>query len=599
MTALVTAPSARFLPAVWKLIRLRLLISFNGFKHAKPVRKLLTVVAILGLLALAGMILFVSWILLGFLRSPELAKYTGADVTPFLQAVPVLVFTGLFLGILLSSFGVLLQALYLSGDMDFLLSSPVPIRAVFVTKLLQAVLPNFGLIALFGLPVLFGLGLAGHYSIVYYPLVLLTMIALALAAAGLSALLVMLVARVFPARRAAEILGFIGAMLAFTCSQAGNIYNSFGHSTNVSGAQVSNMFSLLVRLNTPWLPLNWAGQGLVALGEGRWLAGLLLVFLTLGLSAVLFMFALGTAERWYYSGWAGMQVIAHGKKKVRAARQAASIQVSLPAAVAAGTPAFGLARLLPAPIRAIIWKDFLLLRRDLRNMSQLISPLIFGVVYSFMIFNFGNQSSAGDAGAPIWLTNSLGTLLTYGNVGMSLFVGWMLLSRLSGMAFSSEGKYYWIMKAAPLRSAHLLVAKFLVAYLPTFVLGGVFLTGISLVQKIPLSGFLYSLLAVAMCLAGMDGILLAFGVLGANFKWEDPRKMSAGGLGCLGQILTMLYLPLAFGLFIGPLWLVSTFNFPQVYGYLAGAVLGIIVTAACAFFPPWLVQGKVARLAES
>ena len=115
----------------------------------------------------------------------------------------------------------LLQALYLSGDMDFLLSSPVPIRAVFVTKLLQAVLPNFGLIALFGLPVLFGLGLAGHYNFLYYPLVLLTMIALALAAAGLSALLVMLVARVFPARRAAEILGFIGAILAFTCSQAG------------------------------------------------------------------------------------------------------------------------------------------------------------------------------------------------------------------------------------------------------------------------------------------------------------------------------------------------------------------------------------------
>ena len=546
------------------------------------------------------MILFVSWILLDFLRSPELTKYVGMDVTPFLQAVPVLIFTGLFLGILLSSFGVLLQALYLSGDMDFLLSSPVPIRAVFVAKLLQAVLPNFGLIALFGLPVLYGLGLAGDYSIFYYPLVILTMIALALAAAGLSALLVMLVARVFPARRAAEILGFVGALLAFTCSQAGNIYNSFGHSTNVSGAQVSNMFSLLVRFNTPWLPLNWAGQGLVALGEGRWLNALLLVSLTLGLSAVIFMFALVTAERLYYSGWAGMQVVARRKKNHRAVRPAGPVDASLPAAAAVvGMPALGLGRLLPAPIRAIIWKDFLLLRRDLRNLSQLISPLIFGVVYSFMILNIGNQPSPGQAGAPDWLMNSLGVLLTYANVGMSLFVGWMLMARLSGMAFSSEGRNYWVMKAAPLRAAHLLVAKFLVAYLPTFALGVLFLTGISLLQKIPLAGFLYSLLAVAMCLAGMNGILLAFGVLGANFKWEDPRKMSAGGLGCLGQFLTMLYLPLAFGLFIGPLWLVSAFNFPQIYGYLAGAILGTTVTATCAFLPPWLVQGKVAHLAEA
>lgn len=74
------------------------------------------------------------------------------------------------------------------------------------------------------------------------------------------------------------------------------------------------MFSLLVRFNTPWLPLNWAGQGLVALGEGRWLNALLLVSLTLGLSAVIFMFALVTAERLYYSGWAGMQVVARRKR---------------------------------------------------------------------------------------------------------------------------------------------------------------------------------------------------------------------------------------------------------------------------------------------
>ena len=70
-------------------------ISFNGFKHAKTIRKILTVAGILGLLAFAGMILFVSWLLLGFLRSPQLTQYVGMDVTPFLQAMPVLIFTGL------------------------------------------------------------------------------------------------------------------------------------------------------------------------------------------------------------------------------------------------------------------------------------------------------------------------------------------------------------------------------------------------------------------------------------------------------------------------------------------------------------------------
>ena len=95
-----------------------------------------------------------------------------------------MILSALFIGTLLTSFGVLLQALYLSGDMDFLLSTPVPIRAVFIAKLLQAVLPNVALIALFGLPILFGLGISSGYAAVYYPLVVLVMIALALAAAG-------------------------------------------------------------------------------------------------------------------------------------------------------------------------------------------------------------------------------------------------------------------------------------------------------------------------------------------------------------------------------------------------------------------------------
>jgi ABC-2 type transport system permease protein len=599
MNPIDSLPTQRFLPVVWKLIRLRLQISWNGFKHSKTRRKILLIVAGFGILAFAGMIMFLSWLLLGFLRSPKLVQYVAMDATPFLQAMPVLILTGLFFGILLSSFGVLLQALYLAGDMDFLLSSPVPIRAVFVTKLLQAVLPNFGLIALFGLPVLYGLGLAGHYNLLYYPLVLLTMIALALVAAGLSALLVMLVVRVFPARRAAEILGFVGAILGFTCSQAGNLSNALIHTTTVSGAQVNSLFTLMVRLNTPWFPLNWAGQGLVALGEGRWVTGLLLMALTLGLSLVGFILALATAERWYYTGWAGMQVVARRKKPLRNGQPDSLGQTARPGAASAGVFSVGMERILPAPVRGLIWKDFLLLRRDLRNLSQMISPLIFGIMYSLMIFRSGGQAPAGQGAAPDWFMSSIKALLAYGNVGMSLFVGWWMLARLSGMAFSSEGRNYWMLKAAPVRSSYLLLAKYLVAYLPTVVLGLFFLIGISVIQKVPLVGFLYGLLAVVMCLAGMNGVLLAVGVLGANFNWEDPRKMSAGSLGCLGQFLTMLLMPFVFGLFIGPLFLVGLFHWPQVYGYLVGAILGIVASVAFAILPPWLVQGKVDRLAEA
>ena len=513
---------------------------------------------------------------------------------PFLQAVPALIFTALFLGILVTSFGVLLQALYLSGDMDFLLASPVPIRAVFVAKLLQAVLPNFGLIALFGLPVLFGLGIAEGYNFLYYPLVLLVMIALALAAAGLSALLVMLVVKVLPPRRAAEILGFLGATLGLVCGQMGNMFNAFGDEADITGAQANSLFTFITNANTPWLPLNWPGQGLVALGEGHWGLGLLLVTLTLGLCLGAFLFALATAERWYYTGWAGMQVVTRKKKSTRTPRPAAAARTTAVSGALSGAR-----RLLPGPVWAILWKDFLVYRRDLRHLSQLISPLILGVIYTLMIFRTGGKAPAGQGEAPSWFMDSLNFLLAYSSVGMSLFVGWVSLSRLAGMAFSSEGKNYWILKSSPLRTGHLLAAKFLVAYLPAFVLGLIFLVVIAVVQKMAPGTILYSVLAMSFCLAGMTGILLGFGVAGAKLDWDDPRKMNAGGMGCLGQIVAAAFLPLTFGLFIGPLYLASVLDWPIVYGYLMGGILGVAVSLAAAILPPYLARKKVAGLGES
>lgn len=120
---------------------------------------------------------------------------------------------------------------------------------------------------------------------------------------------------------------------------------------------------------------------------------------------------------------------------------------------------------------AIVQKDFLTLRRDLRNLSQLISPLILGVIYTLSMLRGGSTPPAGQGDAPTWFMDLLRIMLSYSSVGMSLFVGWMILSRLAGMGFSQEGKNYWMLKVSPVRVGHLLMAKFLVAYLPALGLG--------------------------------------------------------------------------------------------------------------------------------
>jgi ABC-2 type transport system permease protein len=568
---------------VWKLLRLRWRIFFSGLRRARPGRQIGYLILALLALAVPAVMFALSWLILRFVRSPEVAKFVNPAL--FLDSVPVLIISIAFGVVLLFSFGVLLQALYLAGDMDFLLSVPVPIRAVFVAKLLQAILPNLGLISLFGLPALFGLGAAGGYNMLYYPLVVIVLGAVALAAAGLASLLVMSVVRVFPARRVAEILAVAGGLISLVCSQAGQL----GRSVDVSSTQASQAMGALTLLNTPWSPLAWAGRGLVDIGQGRWLPGVGFLLLTLGLSGAVFVVALNSAERLYYTGWARMQSGTSRRKSRRTSRPRSAKR----------RPMAGLLDgRMPAAVRGLMVKDALVIRRDLRNMSQLLSPLILGVIYAAALVRGGGPGAASQGEGPAWLMQILKNLVVYGNVGISLFVGWSLMSRLAMMGFSHEGKHYWLLKSAPVSADQLLAAKFLAAYLPTLALGWGFLVVISLVQGARLATLLFGMPVVALAIAGGVGISLAFGVMGVNLEWDDPRHMTRGSTGCLGLLASAGCMVVGLVLFFGPPLAFVLLGWPEVAGQLVGLALGGIASLACAVLPPWLVRERVPRIGE-
>ncbi len=555
----------------------------TGFRRASGRRKIgIIVLALLLVGAFAGSF-FLTRFLVGLLKSPEVLQ-SGVDLAPLMDIIPQLAVSATFLGILITSFGVLLQALYLSGDMDFLLSAPIPIRAVFLTKLLQAILPNFALVLLLGLPVLFGLAAAGGYNFLYYPLVLVVLASLALAAAGVSSLLVMAVARVVPARRVAEVLGIVSAVFIMVTSQWRNLMG--GQESDLTPEQLAAGTQLLSRFNNPWSPLTWGGRGLVDLGEGRWLSGILFLALALGVAGAVFWFALNTAERLYYSGWASMQVSTRRKKSPHEARQ--STRASSP----------GLLGLLPQEMRAVLRKDFIEMRRNLRNLSQLVSPFIMGVVFSVMLLRGGGEPPPGRGEAPTVFIEGFRAFLTYGSVAISLFVSWSLITNLALISFSMESHSYWLIKTSPIRPWRLLASKFLMAYLPTLALAWVFLLVIALLQKMPPATVLYSLPAMALILAGLTGIDLALGVRGANFTWTDPRHMGGGGAGCLALIFGMIYIAVAALLFFGPPIAAPLLGMKEILGQGIGLVIGSAAALLCAFLPLRAVLPRVARLDE-
>lgn len=566
-------------PSVWKLLRLRIVIWWNTFRRAKLRSKIGTIV--LTLLALGGIafLFFVSSLLLRFLQSPELARYI--DPSQFLAVIPGLVLTLAFVMTLLTNFGVLLQALFLSRDMDFLVHKPIPMRAVFLAKMIEAILPTFMLICAFSLPVLFGMASARNYSLLYYPLLVLTLALLALAAGGLASILVMAVVRVIPARRVAEVLGFLVAVSSILCGQSGNIINAMDPDRDDFGAALS-FFS---QLELGWSPISWAGRGLDLIGNGDLLNGFGLALPALLLAGLVFAASLYTAEQLYYTGWSSMQGSVRKKRPARAAE---------PRAGARPSPLAGLARLLPPPVRGVMIKDALLLRRDPRNLSQLITPLILGVV---MIFT----TQGGGRGATRALNEAgLQDVGVYGVLALAVFVGWMLMFYLSTMSFSREGKNYWFLKASPIRPSHLLAAKFLVAYLPSMIFSLLYLVVAFFFRGIDWAHFPYTALVLAMTIAGANGISLAFGVGAANLVWDSPqRQRLRGKAGCFVFPAVFGYEVVNLALFLAPVILFQVFTGEApLLSYVVGGLLGTAAGVAAVFLPLYLVAPRIARIGE-
>jgi ABC-2 type transport system permease protein len=561
---------------VWKLLRARWRITFNNIWRAKPRRKIGILIGLMVLAFVAVFLAVASWGLLSILRRPELSAFITPDL---IRTVPVLFTSATFLVGLLTNFGVLLQSLYLAGDMEFLLAAPIPPRAVFVSKLVQAVLPNFLLMSLFNLPALIGLGVAQGYNVTYFVVLPVTLVLLMLAGAGVSAVAVMAVVRAVPARRVAEVLGLVGGVVSILCSQSGQ-FMRFSRVGDASPAQAMQVVGQFTQFNTPYSPLAWPGRALVALGEGQWPVAILFVGLTTVATLGAFAISLATAERLYVTGWARTRAGVAPRKAVRGAKGPVGVERRRTA---------GASRLLPAPFVALIVKDAKVLRRDLRNLSQLITPIVLGVVYTVSLASGTDRVPSSMFGRG---------LVSYGGLGTAIFVSWLFAARLALGGIGMEGKRYWLLKVAPLRPEILLVSKFVVAYLPSLALGSVFLVAGTFLGRSSSETLAYNWIALAATIAAGCGVYLAFGTIGANLRWEDPRQITRGTMGCAGQIAGMVVMGLIAVVFVGIPMLLGLLQAPVVLAQVLGLSVGLVLSVIAIVTALLWARGRVALIGE-
>lgn len=566
------------LHAILVIARARFLIVRNTFWRGRIGRKI-GIMALLAALAAGAFGLY--WLMssgVQFLTSATFAEALAearrtqpdldvpSDIRPFLTTLPSIMLFGALLLIVLTSFSNLLASLYLSGDMDMLLVAPVPMRAVFIVKFFSGLLVPYLLLFMLLGPALVGFGRGLGFGVGYYAMLLVVLALFPLLPAALGALLVMAVVRVIPARRAREIVGVLGGLIGIFWY----LFSQFGSEIAPRVATINTLDNLR-RLNLPILPSAWAARALLAAGQGEWLTLLVFGGLFVGLSVSVFAGCVVLAERLYYAGWANMAVQGGkvGRRTKDEGRRPAgeSLIYRLSSAV------------LPAQSAAILYKDLRVFPRDLKNLQQVLFPLVLAGVWSFQLLRMGGSAGSSE------IVNVLGQ---FGSAGISFFICLSLSSALAGTGISREGRGYWLLQTAPVSAWQVLLGKLVLAYLPFPTIGTLFVAVLSVLQGTTLSAFLSSLGLLLLVGLGASCITLGMGAAFPKFNWENPNQQSTLQAGCLAPVLYMLYIALAAGVVIG----LPAFGglLPQwswllaIVGWLFGVgITALVVWAALSF----------------
>ena len=541
--------------AVLVLTRMQFVIARNTFWRGKIGRKILLILTVLGLSAAAYGLYSLTQVVVKALTSQDFADFLARatrtipglslDVQLYLLALPSAVLFLALVLMVLTSFTTVLSSLYLSGDMDMLLAAPVPMRAVFVIKFFSGLLVPYLLLFFLLGPFLLGFGQGLGWGAAFFVTAFVVVLLLPLLPTGIGALLVMAVVRVIPARRAREIVGVIGGMVGIS-------WYIFSQFSNQLAPRVANarMLDYLRRFDNPLLPSAWAGRALIAAGQGDWAKLALYGGLFAGLSIGAFALCVVLAERLYYAGWSNMSTQGGRVRKRRRTKDPSTpLRASEGRRPASNNPQSLVVRLwsfvLPRQSVGVLYKDLRVFPRDLRNVQQLIFPLVLAGIWTFRLLTSGAPFGAGQQPD---ILQSLGHLAS---AGISFYICLVLSSAMGGPGISREGRGFWLLKVAPISAWRILLGKLALAYLPYPTIGVLFMLFLSILQHSTPVEFARSLAQVLLGGLGATSITLGIGAAFPKLNWENPRQQSSIQAGCLAPVLYVAYLALALGAMLG------------------------------------------------
>ncbi|MFW6084852.1 MAG: putative ABC transporter permease subunit, partial [Gemmatimonadota bacterium] len=424
----------------------------------------------------------------------------------------------LFLGILLlSNLIASLSSFFLSRDLPAIRATPVDWLSLYTARLLETTASSSWMVVLVLLPVVAAYARVYGGGLGFLAVVFASVVPFLLIPAAVGSALTLLLVRVFPARRARDVLAVTGiaaaALLVF-------VLRTLRPERLVDPEAYRNLVDFLAVLRapaSPWLPSGWGAEAMMGTLVGSFDPfHLVLLWSTAGA-----FFVIGAAlhHRLYPRCFTKAQEGNENRLRRHLGwRWLAAVLSPL-----------GTRR------RELVLKDVRTFFRDTTQWSQLIILAVLVVVY---VYNMQVLPLAGSEGMGRYIVR----LLVLLNLALTGFVLAAIAARFVFPMPSLEGRTLWLLLSAPVDARTLLGSKFRVGVTPLTGLALALMLGTGFLLEVPAGLFGLSLLAIVGLGAAFTAQALAWGVLYPQFESENAAQIptSLGGmLFMLGALATL------------------------------------------------------------
>ncbi|MDP2320944.1 MAG: hypothetical protein Q8O42_16575 [Acidobacteriota bacterium] len=428
-----------------------------------------------------------------------------------------------------------LSTFFLSDDLRLIMVAPVASRRLFFARFARTLAQSGWMVVVFLVPVLAGIGFAKCAPWAFVATVILTVVPFVTIPVALGSAVTLALVNVFPARRARDILMFMGLVFATSLVLLLRFLQPERLLRVESMPEVTAFFATLQSPITPLLPSFWAGEALFAgvQGGSDWLH-----IGALWTTAAALVVLVGAAfERWHFAGFSKSQEA----RKARFARFHALDAV---------------ARVLPlSPVRRhLLIKDVKVFLRDVSQWSQLLLLVALMLVY---LYNF----RVLDLDRLPYMSGVVKNLYAFLNLAMAAFVMATVAVRFVFPAVSAEGAAFWIIRTAPISLRDFLWSKFWSGLVPVLALSEILIVAGN--ELLGVDPFLKQMSAVAIVFMSFALVGLATG-LGARyprFSADNPSQVAGSYGGVAFMIVAVLFILVMIGL-LG--WPSSVYLFSQV-----------------------------------